>query len=85
MNLIGPYDTVLCVVFCKVQDQGRMLIATKIHEAEMKSHVTVEFHSKLVCCIWLCLQGATRVLGQLNIWPCSCTILEFDRYGFVLT
>ena len=36
MNLIGSCNTILSVVYLKVQDRGWIFIAIKIHEAEIK-------------------------------------------------
>ena len=51
MNLIGLRNTFLSIVYHKAQDPGCILIAIIIHEAEMKGRKTMEFHSRILCCV----------------------------------
>ena len=51
MNLIGSHDAVLSIVYYKARDRGRIFIAMKIREAEMKGGKTMECHSTHLCCV----------------------------------
>ena len=64
MKLIGSRNTVLPIVYFKVQDRGWIFIAMKIHETEVKRHKTMKFHSKLFVVLTNCQRDICPLIDQ---------------------
>ena len=46
MNMVDSCRAILSIVYYKAQDPNRIFIAIKIHESEINSHKTMEFHPR---------------------------------------